>query len=462
MKKLFVVDTDKDFQTQVKSLCPVDQVEVRLFSSGMEIFPLIAKEKPRLILVSLDLPDVNDFVMYDLLKRTVDNSIPIVVTYSNQSDTDLQQYKKMKFQPKDYCQKPLSDNDIHRLLQNHLELDEEDDGEFSDANIDRLVRGEYLEVDAKDKDDTKELLGDTKNDFTGESGQAEEDELEIADILETPEKKASSADTELRNQAISLERQIESLRSENKELSRAIKTLKAEMEEGQAKIRQVKSELNESTADHDAKLVRLETIKDYSQKLEDQYASLTEKLKTSEKEKANLQTRFNELTDQLTDKESELIAKSNEFKKSLKHKSEELVQEVEERLRSEFRRKEEQLLQENRVLKEEKEKDGSSLQNELENLKQLYYQLKNESSDFKKREESLNRTVSRLVEEKVTLSEKVKSLEEKENTHLSALENLNKELEKVLDRLHFYKTRVNELGGLLQQALALTQKGNLE
>jgi FixJ family two-component response regulator/FtsZ-binding cell division protein ZapB len=374
MKKLFVAETDKDFQTLVKSLCPADQVEVRSFSSGMEIFPLIAKEKPCLVLVSLDLPDLNDFVMYDLLKKTDDNSIPIVVTYSNQSDTDLQQYKKMKFQPKDYCQKPLSNHDIHRLLKKHLELDEEeldeeDDDEFSDENIDRLVRGEYLKTDAKDKDDTKELLGDTENDFTGEAAQAEADELEIADILETPEKRASSADTDLRNQAISLERQDELLRSENKELSRAIETLKAEMAKGQAKIRL---------------------------------------------------------------------------------------------LESEFRKKEEQLIQENRELKEEKEKDESSLQNEVENLKQLYYQLKNESSDFKKREESLNRTVSRLVEEKVSLSEKVKSLEEKENTHLSALENLNQELEKVLDRLHFYKTRVNELGGLLQQALALTQKENLE
>ena len=79
----------------------------------------------------------------------------------------------------------------------------------------------------------------------------------------------------------------------------------------------------------------------------------------------------------------------------------------------------------------------------------------------------------KLKEEKASLSEKVMTLEEnltnqqqemeeKENTHLSALENLNKELEKVLDRLQFYKYRVNELGGLLQQALALTQAENLE
>jgi CheY-like chemotaxis protein len=430
MKKLFVVDTDKDFQAQVKSGCPKDQVDVQLFSSGMETFSLIAKEKPSLILVSLDVPDVNDFVMYDLLKKTGDNSIPVVVTYSNQSENNLQQYKKMKFQPNEYCQKPISKDKIHRLLKQHLELDEEDDNEFSDEDIDRLVRGEYLKIDAK-----------TKNDFNGEVAEAEESEIEIADILETAEDRTSRTDKELKNQVISLEQQNEFLRSENKELSKTIEKLKAEIEH----------------------------------------------LKKAENEKAELQIRFKELTDQLTKKERELVAKDYEFEKSLKDKSEELVQDAEERLRSEFRRQQEQLVQENRRLKEERENNQSSLQTELENLEQLCQQLQNDRDELKKREESLSRTVSTLAQEKVTLSEKMKIMEEekvtfsekminleeyltsqqqemaeKENTHLSALENLNKELEKVLDRLHFYKSRVNELGGLLQQALELTQPEKLE
>ena len=377
MKKLFVVDTDKDFQTQVKSVCPKDQVDVQLFSSGMETFSLIAKEKPSLILVSLDVPDVNDFVMYDLLKKTGDNSIPVVVTYSNQSEKDLQQYKKMKFQPKEYCQKPISKDKIHRLLKQHLEMDEVDNDEYSDEDIDRLVRGEYLKIDKKSKDDTKELLGDTKDDFNGEVAEAEESEIEIADILETAEDSTSRTDKELKNQVISLEQQNEFLRSENKELSKSIEKLKAEIEQ----------------------------------------------LIKAEKEKAE----------------------------------------------------------------KERENNQSSLQTELESLKQLCQQLEDDRDELKKREESLNRTVSTLAQEKVTLSEKMKIMEEekvsfsekminlkenltsqqqemaeKENTHLSALENLNKELEKVLDRLHFYKSRVNELGGMLQQALELTQPENLE
>jgi DNA-binding NarL/FixJ family response regulator len=416
MKKLFIVDTDEDFQTRVKSLCPLDQVEVQLFSSGMEIFSLIAKEKPYLILISLEVPDVNDFVMYDLLKKSGDNSIPVVATYSKQSEKDLHQYKKMKFQPKEYCIKPISNDDIHRLIKTHLELDEEGDAEFSDENIDRLVRGDFLKTDGKDKDDTKDFMGDTKNDvvddvfqseesevepvdkvFQSEESEAEpvdevfqseESEVEIDEILKTEEPEISRADREFKNQVISLERQNEFLRSENKELSAALETLKVD---------------------------------------------LTEKLKASE----------------------------------------ELVQETEERLKMEFERKQKQLVKENQQLVEEKEKNESSLQKEIENLKQSIHKLQNDSDELKKQEITLNRTIATLTEEKADLSERVNALEEtlssqeeacdeKEKTHLAALESLNKEMEKVLHTLQFYKTRVNELGGLLQQALALTQNENLE
>jgi len=409
MKKLFVVDTDKNFTTQVKSLCPVNQVDMQIFSTGMQVVSLIAKEKekPSLVLVSLDVPDVNDFVMYDLLKKTEDNSISVVVTFSNQSENHLLQFKKMKFQPKEYCQKPISKDYIHRLLKHHLELDEEDDDELSDEDIDRLVRGEYLKTDAKEKDDTNELQADTQNDFDDEVTQGEESEFEIAEILKPEENKTSRADQELRNQLISLEQQNEFLRSENKELAKKLEIQNTNLEQQNEFLRSENKEL--------------------TKKLEIQNTNLIEKLKTLEKEKAELQNR----------------------------------------------------------LIEEREKSKSSLKNELGNLEQLYLQLKNDNDELKKREGSLNRTVSALAQEKVTLADKTKILEEekvtlleklnnleanltsqqqemaeKEHTHLSALENLNKELEKVLDRLHFYKNRVNELGGMLQQALELTQKEN--
>lgn len=504
MKKLFVVDIDNDFEAQVKSVCPLDQVEIKFFSSSMEIFSLIKNEKPHLIFLNLDVPDLNDFVMYDLLKKTVDKSIPVVVTYTNQSEKDLQQYKKLKFQARGYCKKPISNDDIYSILQNHLELVEEDDEEFSDENIDRLVHGDIFEIEVNNKDDTAELPADTKNEIPDKVFDVDD-----ADDKETGEKITGRADKELRNQVIALERQNEFLRSENKELSQAIEELKAVIMKGNTEAKQLKLELRdksvdwqEQTADKEARVVHLEekaarleeeynriqkiheeektsfirkidTIKNYSQKLEDQNTGLLKKMEAVEKEKSDLAIQVKEITDQLTDKEKELAARDHQFELSLKEKADEMVQEAEDRLFETFRRKEDRMNQEFEKLREEKTNNESSMQDEIESLKQNCTHMQNEIDELKKREDSLNRTVSMLAEEKVTLTEQMTTMEEnissqqeefneKENTHLTALENLNKEMEKILGRLQFYKNRVNELGTLLQQALALTRTENLE
>ena len=103
---------------------------MRFFSSCIESLPFISIEKPLLIFVDLEVPDVNDLLINDLLKETYDNSVPVVVTYSNQSEKNLTQYKELKYQPKNYCKKPLSNDHIFSILQNHLERESEEDDDI--------------------------------------------------------------------------------------------------------------------------------------------------------------------------------------------------------------------------------------------------------------------------------------------------------------------------------------------
>ncbi|MCP5103176.1 MAG: hypothetical protein GY950_07355, partial [bacterium] len=69
MRKLFVVDQDENFHQAVSSLCHEGTVDLRFYTSSMEVLPLIEQEHPDLIIVNLELSDINDFVMYDLLKK---------------------------------------------------------------------------------------------------------------------------------------------------------------------------------------------------------------------------------------------------------------------------------------------------------------------------------------------------------------------------------------------------------
>lgn len=175
MKKIFIVDTDKRFQAQIHEVCPADLVELRFFSSGMEIFLLLTTEKPHLLFLDLDIDDLNEFVMRDLLKKiTVTYAIPLLVTYSDKSEAALKQYEKLNYRPDGYFKKPLTPEHLKELIYRYLQLQEEvksdetdtlmeftpptlpakegdlvefgetiedEEDSFSDENLDLLVRG---------------------------------------------------------------------------------------------------------------------------------------------------------------------------------------------------------------------------------------------------------------------------------------------------------------------------------
>ena len=398
-KKLFVVDTDKDFQNQVKTLCPPDQVEIFFYATSMEIFSLIGKEKPLLIFLNLDLPDLSDFVMHDLLKKTDNIPIPVLATYSDQSEKDLQQYKKLKFQAKGYYRKPLSNDELYGLLENYLELEEDGDEDFSDENIDRLVRGELVGENTEVEEPIKNKPGgspeETKEHLDIQIDEEPElDELGADIFIEEPaEKKTGPLDNELQEQLIPLQKENRNLRNENKKQPDTLKSFQADLDKKNGTIRRLKSEINEKTTRRESTaeqleqvmdlrktkyhqretenqeykeilLQKIETLKEYAEKLENQNSELIKKLQSGEKEKSGIQFRLNELTNQLTDKERELVARNHEFEKSLKDKSDELEQ-----------------------LKEENEKNQSTLHQEMEKTTQMNYRLQEENIELKKRED---------------------------------------------------------------------------
>jgi len=149
MKKLFVVDADEKFQTLIKSICKKGAMELHLFKSAMEVLPKIESENPDLIFVNLELPDIDDFVMYDLMKQAdMKPPIPVLITYEEKSEKYLHQYKRMKFKPEGYFKKPISDTNITALLARYLgdasisigsrekKKDEPSKGENNDIYID--------------------------------------------------------------------------------------------------------------------------------------------------------------------------------------------------------------------------------------------------------------------------------------------------------------------------------------
>jgi predicted nucleic acid-binding Zn-ribbon protein len=426
-KKLFVVDTDEAFQTRVKSLCPVDDVEVRVFVSSMEILSLLAKEKPQLVFLDIGIEDLDDFVMHDLLKKAgVNLAIPVIVTYSEKTEIELKQYEKLQYKAEGYFKKPLSDEQLQQLFSKYLDSAEGDpepplpeveddileDDEFSEEHLDRLVRGDFVFGGKKDEKESTNPYDDIES----ETKQGPEGASKLDDFLDGD---------------LSLEKQLEASFEESPVLGPEVPTPGAGSPESQLKALKKQNE----------------SLQTENKKLNDELVKLNGNVKQVEAENAEIQKKMEELTNRLNDKDRETAALKSEFEKDLKRRSDELLQQTEERLQAEVKQKEDQLNRDFLQIKEKSTKMEDELRREVEKLKELQSGLESERDEIRTRHDSLNRTVSTLTEEKAALSEKITALEEQ-------LANLQKELEETHALADHFKTKVESMAELLQKALS--------
>ena len=124
LKKIIVADTDNSVIQALKSFCNPSKVEINLYSGGEEVLPILGLEDPVLIFLSLDLPDINDFVVFDILKRCSGSPSPsMFILYSNESESKLNSIMKMKFKADGYLKKPVDKSDLSEIIKKNLDSD---------------------------------------------------------------------------------------------------------------------------------------------------------------------------------------------------------------------------------------------------------------------------------------------------------------------------------------------------
>ena len=500
MKKIFIVDEDNRFQASVKSVCRVGTVDLRVYTSSMEVLPLIAKEQPALIFVNLELPDINDFVMYDLLKKAdTKPPIPVIVTYAEQSEKELDKYQKLKFKPDGFYKKAISENDIKALVVKHLGND------LMGGKTDRKQKETAQETTKPeesplDEDDLifTEVIGETGDvmeSFLDENGK----DSPLADIVKDngdgkPKEAVFSVSEgpsvdimektkhrELAARLMSMEKQNHFLRTENNRMNDEVERLKSEIK----KLKEGKP-LEQTAAE----------IKESGEAVGNDFEQQVIRLKG---ENADLLNRINDLSDKLTDKQREMIARDHEFEKRLKNEADKLIHETEDRLMTGAREKEERLRADVARLENEKMRRENAHKDELHRQDSQHDELRKEIDALKNTETNLNAVIASMEEEKQSLSqlleshkEKINAIEEGKETvvqqlkcseedlanavkekekiekNLSAsidnltreLESARKELESRVEKVDEYRNRLDGLGKLLQQALMLSEEGS--
>lgn len=440
MKKIFVADQDEKFQAVMKSICQKGNMDLHIYTTSMEILPLIEQENPDLVFLNLELPDIDDFVMFDLLKKAdTIPPIPVLITYMTQSENELQNYKNLKFQPQGYHKKPIDEKEIQSLLSIYLgDASLAEDEEYKNKNESNAITREHAAFVEDDDIIFSEVLAE--NDIEENPIEALIDEsrqkkpidavfkVSDGDYVEVEER---TADRERAARLVSLEKQNHFLMTENKRLLNEMATLKE-------------------------KPLQLEM--DFKKRVDE-----------NKKNYEYLEKEVDELNIKLTDKERELIAKDHEFEKKLRKEVDEMIRETEERVRadiSQFYNNELNTQKESNAklqieitaLKEIETSSNTSIGNlgeEKAALSQKLSELENEKKSIMNRLMALEVDLTNLEKEKEVLK---KENEEREKSLSSAIEKTTRELELTQDELNDYRNKINMLGDLLQKAVTLTKE----
>lgn len=410
----------------MKSLCGKGNVDLHIYNSSMEILPLIEQESPDIVFMNLELPDINDFVMFDLLKKAdTKPPIPVLITYSAQSERDLQNYKNLKFQPQGYHKKPFKDKDIQALLSVYL---------GDTASAEGKIAKDEINVGADEEDTLVEEDDNIFNEVMTDTGL---DDNPLESIVDEPGHKKPieavfkvsdgnsvevgerTGERERAARLVSLEKQNYFLRNENKKLQNEIETLKK-------KPLQLENELKNRYDENKSALNQLTKQVD-------------------------------ELTVKLTDKERELVAKDHEFEKRLRKEADEMIRDTEERLRSDIRKFYQDELSAQKEL-------NAKLQHEIAKLKELEINFNTSISE----KAQLSQKLSELENDKKSIMKRLMSSEDElanlkkekegiEKSFSSSIEKSSRDLEFAREELKDCRTRIGMLGELLQKAVTLTK-----
>lgn len=370
MKTLFVVDTDNAFQEQVQELIDPEEVDVIAADKGADAIQTASRKAPEAIFLSLELKDVNGFLVCSSLKknpRTKD--IPVLIISSTRTEEDFEQHRKLKFRADGYHRKPIETETLSTILVDLLGAAALREGntnplasEFTEENIDRLLDSTFMGGEGEpsvsgegavsdepaldtepaarsaDKADDEEFsfsVDDLEEDSRpakpapGEKATTTAPEsngiqtvADAADVVE-PLKQALR---EKEAQAIQLEKENEFLTSENRNLLMNITSLKADIEERVATEQEKNAELVRQVSELEERIALLQKT---SKELEEQVADTTakrdaalaeqESLKNAQagieaeretaiSEKDSLKSRLTEQASEFEEKESMLMS----------------------------------------------------------------------------------------------------------------------------------------------------------
>jgi len=118
-KKIVIIEDDFDVLETVKLRLEKEGFRVLAASTGIEVVNDIVNEKPNLILLDLNLPDLDgDIVAQVFQKKDIIDGVPIIIM-SAKEESEIKN-AAMRIKAVDYIRKPLDMNLLLNKVKAHI------------------------------------------------------------------------------------------------------------------------------------------------------------------------------------------------------------------------------------------------------------------------------------------------------------------------------------------------------
>ncbi len=466
MRKIIVVDPDKNFWKNVEKVVNTDICEVLFLETGQSLMGKLKEEDFDLIILNLELPDKNGFIFCNQIKKDSKlKDIPVIITSSEKSDTDFEQHKKLKVRAQEYLKKPVSLTKLKSVIKSFLpdivietSTSKKQKGkdetpikveDFDEENIDKLLDETFvglIEEEPKTKEEKKipENTGELQQqlDLLLEENMALKQQIEELQQGSSAEKMLQSENEKLKNEIDSLKEQLkelktgthanEELEKENQKLKGEVEELKQQIDDLQKKFNQKKEELKELNV----QLIAIQKEKGFLEKENREHlmsitslkADFEEKLQEQESLISTLQTEKESLFEQLSSAQNE-IEEKNKFIESLQEES--------SKLKEDTSRLNERLNEMERELNELREFKANA-ENQIIEQNSLISTLQKDLNISREAKSALEETIFDLKEEVKTIQLEIEN-KSKENEILDAqlkeAEDRVKQLEEKIEKI---------------------------
>lgn len=119
MKKILIIDDERDLVEKLKKRLEMSGYEVSGAHNGFEGLEKAKKERPHLILLDIMMPDLDGFEVLNRLRKSMETALTHVIMITAKGDTPSILMAEKSFAT-DYIIKPFQIPDLLNMIQKYI------------------------------------------------------------------------------------------------------------------------------------------------------------------------------------------------------------------------------------------------------------------------------------------------------------------------------------------------------